>query len=245
MLDLGSRGLEFTSNNDGTCYVSGIGTCQDADLIIPSFSPAGDRVTGIGEFAFRARTELTSVTISDSVTSIGAGAFSGCSNLVSITIPFIGAEAGKTASDTYQYPLGYIFGTSSYTGGVATTQYYYGYSNSSTENTTYYIPSSLRTVAITSGNVPRGSFDNCTNLTSIILPDNVVSIGEYAFAHCYGVTELTIPNSVETIKSSAIYDCSGLTSVIYLGTKDRWYEINEDSNWDSYTVHCTDGDLTK
>ena len=33
--------LEFVSNGDGTCYVAGIGTCTDTDIVIPSTSPEG------------------------------------------------------------------------------------------------------------------------------------------------------------------------------------------------------------
>ena len=42
-----SEGLEFVSNGDGTCYLSGIGSFANADLVIPSVSPAGDTVTAI------------------------------------------------------------------------------------------------------------------------------------------------------------------------------------------------------
>ncbi len=56
-----SPGLAFTSNGDGTCYVSGIGDCNDTDIIIPSTSPDGDSVTGIGDSAFCEYTDLTSV----------------------------------------------------------------------------------------------------------------------------------------------------------------------------------------
>ena len=47
-----SQGLVFTSYGDGTCYISGRGTCTDADLIIPAFSPDGDRVTRIKNETF-------------------------------------------------------------------------------------------------------------------------------------------------------------------------------------------------
>ena len=40
-----SEGLKFTSNGDGTCSVSGIGTCTDTEIVIPPVSPMGDAVT--------------------------------------------------------------------------------------------------------------------------------------------------------------------------------------------------------
>ncbi|MGN1445721.1 MAG: leucine-rich repeat domain-containing protein, partial [Eubacteriales bacterium] len=82
-----SEGLEFTSNGDGTCYVSGIGTCTDTDIRIPLVSPQGDSVTGIGAYAFRDCDGLTSINIPDSVTNICAYAFHYCKGLTSINIP--------------------------------------------------------------------------------------------------------------------------------------------------------------
>ena len=170
-------------------------------------------VTSIGNSAFYNCDSLTSITIPNSVTSIGNSAFSGCSSLISITLPFVGAKAGVTSSNTYQYPFGYIFGTSSYTGGVSTTQYYYGSSTSSTTYSTFYIPSSLKSVTITGGNILYGAFYNCGSLTSVTIGDSVTSIGNSAFYNCDSLTSVTMPNSVTSIGNSAFYDCDSLTSI--------------------------------
>ena len=171
------------------------------------------KLESIGASAFRGCSSLTSITIPDSVTNIGSAAFSGCGSLKSITLPFIGAKAGVTSSDTYQYPLGYIFGTYSYTGGTEVMQSYYGSSTSTTRYSYYYIPSKLKSVTVTGGNILYGAFDRCSMLTSITIPDSVTSIGSSAFEYCSSLTSITIPNSVTSIGAYAFYNCSSLTSI--------------------------------
>ena len=53
-----SEGLKFTSNGDGTCYVSGIGSCTDTVVNIPPTSPEGDTVTSIGVNAFNNKNRI-------------------------------------------------------------------------------------------------------------------------------------------------------------------------------------------
>ena len=156
-----------------------------------------DSVTSIGEGAFSGCAGLTSVVIPDSVTSIGGGAFSGCSSLESMTIPFVGAEAGKG------YHFGYIFGTTSYTGGTEVWQSY----------RTYYIPTSLRNVTVTRGNILYGAFYNCSMLTSVTIGNSVTSIGSEAFYGCTGLTSVTIGNSVTSIGDVAFSGCYKLVEV--------------------------------
>ena len=61
--------------------------------------------------------------------------------------------------------------------------------------------------------------------TSIILPDSVTSIGDYAFSNCSGLTSVTIPNSVTSIDSYAFAYCNSLTTVFYAGTEEQWNAI--------------------
>ena len=80
-----SKGLAFVSNGDGTCYVSGIGTCTDTDIIIPD-TYESLLVTRIGDYAFSYCTGLAYIDIPDAVKYIGQSAFAGCNSLTSIVI---------------------------------------------------------------------------------------------------------------------------------------------------------------
>jgi hypothetical protein len=80
-----SKDLEYILNTDADGYtVTGIGTCKDTNLIIPSLYN-GKPVTSIGMGAFESSNSLTSVVIPNSVTSIAEDAFAHCSNLAKIT----------------------------------------------------------------------------------------------------------------------------------------------------------------
>lgn len=77
----------------------------------------------------------------------------------------------------------------------------------------------------------------------------VTSIRSNAFAFKYIIRAITIPNSVTRIGGYAFYDCSNLTHIHYRGTVSQWNAIEKGSNWDgrtsSYTIHCTNGEITK
>ena len=205
-------GVLYQVSSDGA-YVEVIGYEGTQTDVKIADTYNGLPVTTIAENAFSEKSEITSVIIPSSVTSIGLGAFSGCSSLEEITLPFVGAKAGVTSNDTYQYPFGYIFGTLSYQGGTATKQYYYGSSLSKPTNTTYYIPSNLKKVTVTGGNILYGAFHNCSSLTSVTIPDSVTSIGNSAFSNCSSLTSVTIPDGVTSIGVEAFYKCTRLQSV--------------------------------
>lgn len=57
------------------------------------------------------------------------------------------------------------------------------------------------------------SFSKCTSLTKISIPSSVKTIDDYAFSGCLLITEIQIPSSVKLISSGLFEGCSSLKSV--------------------------------
>lgn len=57
------------------------------------------------------------------------------------------------------------------------------------------------------------AFNGSSNLTSVVIPNTVTSLGSYAFGSCSKLTSITIPNSVTSIGGYAFYQCGKLESV--------------------------------
>ncbi len=226
-----SLGLDFAQNGN-TYTVTGIGTCTDTDLVIPS-EYNGLPVAAIGENAFSECMSLTSVTIPDSVTSIGEWAFSGCTGLTSVTIP-----------DSVTSICGYVF-----CGCWGLTSVMIPDSVTSIEEGAFCECTGLTSVTIPDSVTRLSGFGGCTGLTSVTIPDSVTSIDPAAFASCTGLTSVTIPDSVTSIGSSAFYGCTSMNDVFYGGSKTEWGRIYVsgyafESCPSTLRVHCTDGDIT-
>lgn len=58
------------------------------------------------------------------------------------------------------------------------------------------------------------AFLECSDLTSIIIPNSVTSIGSFAFSGCSNLKSINIPDGVTDIEPYAFKDCSNLTSII-------------------------------
>ena len=86
------------------------------------------------------------------------------------------------------------------------------------------------------------------NITSCAIHNNTKFIYSKAFYNCKNLIDLTIGNGVTSIGYYAFFNCSGLTDITFNGTIEQWKAIKKDY-WNSftvdYTVHCTDGDLSK
>lgn len=94
------------------------------------------------------------------------------------------------------------------------------------------------------------AFENGTRLTSVLIPSSVTRIGSGTFRYCTDLRTVTLTNSVTSIGASAFAACKYLKDIYFDGTMAQWNAIEKEFGWDmdmgkgSYTVHCTDGDIS-
>ena len=173
-----------------------------------SFDPAITTLTSIGDNVFRSCTSLTSITLPNSVTSIGYAVFYWCTSLTSITIPdsvtSIGGSAFYACMVLLNVIIPNIFITITTLSSISLQLY---------QLLPSILLSNLNNLLLNLTSIPANLFSNCTSLTSVTIPNSVISIGENAFRSCNSLTSMTIPNSVTSIGATAFYFCSGLTSL--------------------------------
>ncbi|MCM1350393.1 MAG: leucine-rich repeat protein [Prevotella sp.] len=172
-----------------------------------------ETITTIGSYQFSGFSNLTSIVIPDTVTTINASAFIGCSHLEKMTLPFVGCTT-KNKNETWQYPLGILFGKKEYNGGIGVEQTYYGDSLTKTRTETFYIPATLQQVTITGGQILYGAFSNCTTLVEVTLLDEISEIGTTAFLGCSHLTRLSMGEHMSVIGESAFKDCTNLRDMV-------------------------------
>ncbi len=205
MFEKASIGLAFSLSPDGkSYYVSGIGTCEDSELFIPSMYN-GLPVTAIGEFAFYQNKNLTEVAIPDTVMNIDYGAFSECNGLTSV---MIGNGVTSIADGVFYNCTSLVYNEydNAYYLGNSANPYVVLIRAKSTDIELCEINEKTKIIY-------RSAFANCVSLTSIAIPGSVMIIDDNAFYCCKGLTSLTMGNGVVSIGTYAFYDCRGLTSV--------------------------------
>lgn len=82
------------------------------------------------------------------------------------------------------------------------------------------------------------TFQNCTGLTSVTIPDSVTSIGNSAFAGCSGLTSVTVPDSVTVLEQRVFQSCGHLVSMTLPSglTAINQYLFANDTNLTAVTI---------
>ncbi len=190
-------------------------------------------VKELGSACFANQKILKSVTIGANIETIGEGAFAGCVNLESLTVPFIGKSADAKNDEKV---FGYLFGSSATdteNGNLQVTAKIYSLTDEygklldeNEKDVTFYVPSSLKKVTITAGEeISRCAFYGFSNLTEVIFPDTVKTIGNNAFQNCSSLTKIDLTN-VETVYSYAFAGCSNLRTVEFGGANAKLKQLH-------------------
>lgn len=92
------------------------------------------------------------------------------------------------------------------------------------------------------------SFQDCTALTTIIIPEGVKTISWDVFNGCTNLTRMDLPSTLISLGDWNM-DSPSLTTLNYNGTMDDWdTKVELHPNWNSNgyvtTIHCTDGDIS-
>lgn len=62
-----------------------------------------------------------------------------------------------------------------------------------------------------------GAFQDCTDVTSVVIPDGVIEIQDNAFYGCTNLEAVTVPSSVTLLRNCAFSDCPKLRAIYFEG----------------------------
>lgn len=201
-----------------------------------------ETITTIGDFAFHGCKSLSSLTLPAGLQSIGSQAFRECASLRSVTIPERVKRIGGSAfSDSAVSKLNYNAIDCSPDGWIE--------DGGKTYYTIFYgCPLSTVTIGARVEKIPNGLFFDAGSFVfqTIVIPENVKSIGSYAFHSCETLNTVTIGSGLTVVEDYAFEGCASLKTVNYTGTKSDWNAISVAETNASLiyaNIFCTDGQL--
>lgn len=224
--------MQYGSGIANPLYYGATPVAQNAALGTLEFT------TDISNNAFTNAKWLTEIVIGSNVKTIGKNAFRSCSNLAKITfkgtptLQTIGKEAFRDCSSLTEITLPALLttldtlalrGTRLKTINIPAACTNIGTSvfEWCTQLTTVNFASSSSLTTI-----PNYIFNNCSNLTTVTLPNGLTAIGEGAFKNCSGLAAPPMSKSLTTIGKSAFDGCKGFTNLM-LSETGQLSEIGE------------------
>ncbi len=166
------------------------------DLEVPS-EIDGLPVIGVGDHVFKGINEIERVTVPEGVLMIGDSAFENCRNLSSVTLPSTLSSVGARA---FRETPWYEALDEEFT--VVGDGVLIKCAGEATEIT---LPDGVKYLT--------DAFENRDDITSVIIPDGVRTIGSYAFSGMDALESVAIPESVRVIGSSAFSACRSLREI--------------------------------
>ena len=223
--DNGTVAYPVTGGNIYFDPATGTVTGSDENVIAVDIPSAidGKAVTGVGDYAFYNRKSLASVILPESVASIGEYAFGYCPLLSELTLPnsltYLGDAAFQgTGLTAIAIPAsvteieGNPFAVCPKLRQLTVADSNPGFT---AENGVLYNKDKTELIAYPSGSGP------------FVIPDSVKVIGPWAFQET-NLTDVVIPVSVTSIGEGAFYDCADLEDrldIYYGGDSDQWDSI--------------------
>lgn len=158
-------------------------------------------VTNIEIDTFNNCKKLSSFTVPETVKDIKDRAFYGCIGLSEFEIP---ATVIKLGQDVFS-------GCSNLT---SLTIPYVNENNKLSTICGSSVVKNLKTVHfLNAEKIPQYYFEDCSNMSQLILDKSIVEIGDYAFKQCSLLNDFSFVSSAKVIGVGAFYGCSKLTSV--------------------------------
>ncbi|MCL2813959.1 MAG: leucine-rich repeat protein [Oscillospiraceae bacterium] len=171
-----------------------------------------DGVAEIGNWTFWYCGNLFEITIPESVTSIGNSIFAGCGFFIITAVEGSHAYTYALNNDLpvvtnppviYEVPGGALYFNAD-TGEII---------GASGRLTVVEIPSEINGTAVKSIG-SRAFADSYYTLTSVSMPDSILSVGNRAFENCYGLSDVKLSENITSISDYAFYCCSSLESIV-------------------------------
>ena len=201
----------WTLYENGTMVISGTGDMKDYDT--PDKAPW-----------HASRAQIKTLIIDSGVTSISKNAFADCAALQSASLPntitSIGEKAfcnctvlkAVTLPDSVEKVAANTF-------GGCTALAYVRLGNKVTS-------------------IGAGAFAG-TAITNISFGNSVKKLGDGAFSGCSSLAHISLGYGIRSIGSQAFQDCTSLSSIVYNGTRFKWFFVSKGTNWDANTGDYT------